>query len=168
MIQQSDNLATNLVIELLGAPRVDQLARELGATGTKILRGVQDLKAFDAGLNNKTTAADMLRLMVACRDSPHFSRDSRRQMMEILRGQRIRSLIAAGLPPDAPATLASKTGSISSAKHDAGIVEFPDRRAYALVLMTWGWGDEGDAAARAAAAVSRLIYDRQAAETVVR
>ncbi|MEX0884750.1 MAG: serine hydrolase [Cyclobacteriaceae bacterium] len=47
MIIKSSNLATNIVIELLGADNVTQTMRDLGAEDIQVLRGVDDLKAFD-------------------------------------------------------------------------------------------------------------------------
>jgi beta-lactamase class A len=65
MIQWSSNLATNLLIEKVTADKVTELAHNLGATGMQVKRGVEDGKAFRAGINNTTTAYDLMVLLRA-------------------------------------------------------------------------------------------------------
>jgi beta-lactamase class A len=59
-------------------------------------------------------------------------------MLEILFQQEFRSGIPAGLPAEvrAGARIANKTGEISVAAHDAGLVFLPDREPYALAVLT--------------------------------
>src|SRR5919201_1180654 len=65
MIVRSSKLATNALIAIVGAARANETAHELGATRIKVLRGVEDQKAYDAGLNNTTTAPDLAALLAA-------------------------------------------------------------------------------------------------------
>src|SRR5687768_1655436 len=65
MIVRSSNLATNTLIEVLDAKKVDATARSLGSTHMKVLRGVEDGKAFQAGLNNQTSPRDLAVLLEA-------------------------------------------------------------------------------------------------------
>src|SRR5437868_10995056 len=58
MISASSNLATNMIIELVDAKKVTQTMHSLGAKNIQVLRGVEDNKAFEKGLNNTTTAYD--------------------------------------------------------------------------------------------------------------
>src|SRR3989440_84050 len=52
MITRSSNLATNILIERVGAARAQASARALGAWSIQVLRGVEDGAAYRAGLNN--------------------------------------------------------------------------------------------------------------------
>src|SRR5580698_2298719 len=54
MITESSNLATNLVIEAVGAKNVVATMRQMGAMDIQVLRGVEDQKAFEKGMNNTT------------------------------------------------------------------------------------------------------------------
>jgi beta-lactamase class A len=56
MITVSSNFAANLLIERVGAENVRKTVARLGADGVVVLRGVEDQKAFDKGLNNVVTA----------------------------------------------------------------------------------------------------------------
>src|SRR6202012_3762668 len=62
MITESSNLATNLVIERVGAADVMVTMREMGANDIRVLRGVEDNKAFERGMNNTTSAYDLMLL----------------------------------------------------------------------------------------------------------
>jgi len=156
MITYSSNLATNILIEIADARRVTQNMRDLGARDIRILRGVEDQKAFDAGLNNATTAFDLMLLFERLGQGDFISRDACRQMLDILKAQYFNEIIPALLPPGVE--VAHKTGSITRHSHDSALVILPDGRRYALVLLSKGW-ESGDLAREIMAKSSRLIYD---------
>lgn len=153
MIVRSSNLATNLLIQLVGAPRVMSQMRELGAEDLEILRGVEDQKAYDAGLNNKVTAYDLMLLLSAVASGRPEASD---RMLEILKHQEFNEKIPAGLPPGTP--VAHKTGDITKVHHDAAIVYPPGESPYVLVVLTSGIADE-KAADQTIAEISRAVWD---------
>jgi beta-lactamase class A len=153
MITVSSNFATNLLIERLGAKRIQQTTDALGASGMRVLRGVEDNKAFDKGLNNTTTARALLTLMAAIADGEAVDRTSSGEMVAILKGQHFNSRIPAGVPPGI--AVAHKTGEITKIQHDAAIVYA--KRPYVLVILVRGLQDEKQGTALAAA-ISRVIY----------
>ena len=144
MITSSSNLAANLLIETLGVENIRRTAAALGAGGMQVLRGVEDGKAFEKGLNNTTTArgpAGAARQDRA-RAAPSTP-ESDRAMVEILKRQKFNDAIPAGLPPGTP--VAHKTGNITRIHHDAAIVYGPD--PYVLVLLVRGIEDKKQSAA---------------------
>jgi beta-lactamase class A len=155
MIQKSSNLATNTVIDLVGATRVDSEAHALGVTRMRVLRGVEDGKAFKQGLNNVTTARDLAILMRAIAEDRAASRRSCEAMRQILFGQEFHDEIPAGLPPGT--RVAHKTGWITGNLHDAAIVYPTGARPYVLVVLTRGIPDE-KVAQSLIADISRLVY----------
>jgi beta-lactamase class A len=134
MITRSSNLATNAIIELLDARTVTATARALGAATIQVRRGVEDTKAFNAGLNNTTSARDLGALMAALAQDRAASRTSCQTMREILLRQEFNEEIPAGLPPGTP--VAHKTGWITATTHDAAIIYPPGRAPYVLVILT--------------------------------
>lgn len=156
MIVRSSNLSTNLLIELVGASRVMDLMRRLGATDIRVLRGVEDEKAYEAGLNNVTSAHDMMLVMKAIAERNAISGEASRLMVEILGGQEFREKIPAGVPEGVP--VANKTGGITRIHHDAAIVFPPSRAPYVLVVLTRGY-DDVDEADRAIVAISRAVWE---------
>ena len=160
MIDRSSNLATNALIALVGARRVTETSRMLGAPGMVVRRGVEDGKAYAAGLNNATTARALAALMRAIEEGRAGAAGSTAEMRKILLGQRFDDEIPAGLPPGTP--VAHKTGSITGVLHDAAVVYPPGRPPYVLVVLTRGITDR-EAASALIADISRLVWEHATA-----
>jgi beta-lactamase class A len=156
MIIVSSNLATNLVIELVDAKNVTASMREIGANKIQVLRGVEDGKAYDKGMNNVTSAYDLMLLFEKIARGELVSQDASLSMEKILLDQKFNEIIPADLPPGVK--VAHKTGNITGVRHDSGIVMLPNGKKYVLVLLSKNLLDE-PAAMKAMAAVSRKIYD---------
>ncbi len=156
MITRSSNLATNLLIADADAQRITTTLRRLGADSIEVLRGVEDIPAFEAGLSNTTTARDMGVVMRALVEGDVAAEPSRREMLEILERQQFRAKIPAGVPDGV--RVANKTGGITGIHHDAAIV-FPDGDVpYVLVVLIRGYPGEFDRADALAAAVSAEVW----------
>lgn len=156
MIISSSNLATNIVIELVDAKNVTQTMRDLGAMDIQVRRGVEDGKAYEKGLNNTTTAYDLMLLFEKIGKKELVSPNACDAMIKILLDQKFNEVIPAQLPKEVQ--VAHKTGSITHVQHDSGLVILPDGRKYVLVLLSKNWESEKEAIG-AMAKVSRLIYD---------
>lgn len=133
MIVSSSNLATNLLLDYITVEEAQRVLRNAGVNGVDLRRGVDDRKAHDRKFNNETTAAGLLDLFATLRGD-FLSKASRDWAINILLQQRFNSMIPAPLP--AHASVAHKTGEISTACHDAGIVYLPEREPYILVVLT--------------------------------
>lgn len=152
MITVSSNLATNVLVDHLGVERIRATVRDLGAEGMNVRRGVEDTKAFQAGLNNTTTARGLLVLFEALARGTAVSAEASREMIDVLARQRFNNAIPAGLPPGT--RVAHKTGSITRIHHDAGVVFGP--RPYVLVVLVRGLADH-TASAALIADLTRLV-----------
>jgi len=155
MIARSSNLATNLLIEDLDPARVNRTAHQLGADSIEVRRGVEDLKAYEQGLNNTTTARDLGRLLAAIAAGRAASPGSTGEMLRILRAQEFNDGIPAGLPPGY--TVAHKTGEITRIAHDAAIVYPPQGPPVILVVLTRGFDQRTDAMAHVRAIAGILF-----------
>ena len=156
MITRSSNFATNVLIGLLDAKTINATAHSLGARSIRVLRGVEDTKAFQKGLNNTTTARDLGVLLAAVETQRAASKKSCRAMKDILMRQEFNEEIPAGLPAGTP--VAHKTGWITGTLHDAAIVYPKGRRPYVLVVLTRKIEKEKDAQ-KLIADLSRLVFD---------
>ncbi len=155
----SSNLATNLLITRVDAKRANATAHALGADSILVLRGVEDGKAYRAGLNNTTTARDLGMLLAAISNGTAASATSCREMLAILAKQQFNEGIPAGLPPGT--WVYHKTGWIGQVVyHDAALVEPVGARGrrYVLVVLTGGIQKDEDAHALVRD-VSRLVFD---------
>ena len=156
MIIVSSNLATNLVIEFANAKATTQTMRELGAEDIEVLRGVEDIKAYQQGLSNSTTAFDLMTIYHKLAKGEVVSPEASQEMIDILKDQKFNEIIPALLPEDVE--VAHKTGVITGLHHDSGIVFLPDGRTYVLVLLSKEMNDF-EAGTQMMARVSKLVYD---------
>lgn len=156
MIINSSNLATNLIIELVDAKNVNRTMREMGANDINVLRGVEDIKAYEAGLSNSTTAYDLMLIFEHLAKGKAVSEEADSRMVDILADQHHRDVIPAKLPGDLK--IANKTGWITGVHHDSAIVYLPDGRKYVLVLLSKNMNDM-EKGTEMLAEVSKMVYD---------
>lgn len=156
MITESSNFSTNLMVDLVGAKNANQTMRSLGAKDIQVLRGVEDNKAYDLGMNNTVTAFDLMVIFEHIAKGTVVNKKACDAMIEILMHQHFRDKIPAKLPPGVKT--ATKTGSIEKISHNSGIVFLPDGRKYVVVLLSRGVEDE-KSVNETLANVSKIIYD---------
>jgi len=154
MITVSSNLATNLLIEKLGVENIRATVHELGADGMNVMRGVEDNKAFQKGLNNTTTARGLGFLLQAIAQGRAVDTASSNEMVAILEWQKFNQGIPAGLPKGIP--VAHKTGEITKIHHDAAIVFA--KRPFILVILVRGLAEKKDSAALMVD-ISKSLYE---------
>ena len=157
MITRSSNLATNILIDRVGASRVQATLHELGADSVRVLRGVEDNAAFRAGMNNTTTARGLGIVMTAIANGRAASAQSCGEMLQVLLRQKFNESIPAGLPRHTK--VAHKTGWITGQHHDAAIVYADGRPRYVLVILTRGLQDEARSA-HLMADLATLVHTR--------
>lgn len=156
MITYSSNLTTNLLIRLVGAEETTQTMRELGAENIRVLRGVEDLKAFEQGLSNRTTPRDLGIIFEHIANGTAVSPEMDSLMVEVLKDQFYKDVIPAKLPDEV--VTANKTGFITGVRHDSAIVYLPDGQSYVLIYLTKNLPD-GDRGTEIGTEISRMIYD---------
>lgn len=156
MITESSNLATNILVEKVGAKAVTDFMAKLGAPGLKVLRGVEDDKAVKAGMNNVGTARGTMTILKRLAEGTAVSKAADAAMMDVLRAQKFNNGIPAGLPKGTP--VAHKTGSFAGVYHDAAVVEPAGRAPFVLVVMTRNVPDDDPKARELAAEIARIAY----------
>ncbi len=155
MITHSSNLATNLLIDLADPRRIARTLDEIGASEMRVLRGVEDIPAFERGMNNSTTAYGFMKVLEGVAAGRVVSARSTEEMLRILEGQEFQEMIPAGLPPGT--RVGNKTGWITRIQHDGAIVYPPNRPPYVLVVLTRGFTDR-ERAAELGREISRRVY----------
>ena len=131
-----------------------------GSAGSSKLTGLSCGEAWkitvrtSEAINNEATADGLLSLLSAIRGD-FLTTESKREVIRILLEQRFNSMIPAGLP--AHATVAHKTGEISTACHDIGIVYLPEREPYIAAILT-EFDPDRDGRRETVAAISEAIY----------
>ena len=156
MITVSGNLSTNILIEIVGADKVQLLMSKINANEMRILRGVEDIKAFRAGKNNVTTARALTTIFEAILNERICNKTNTDRMIAILYQQKFRDKIPARLPGSVK--VAHKTGSITAISHDAGIIYPENKPPYVLSVLTSKFEDSV-LAKECIAEISKRIYD---------
>ncbi len=158
MIVRSSNLATNILMDLVGTDRVDLFIKELGIQDISIIRQIEDSKAYRLNMNNSCTARGLTRIMRLIAESGVISKEASNEMIEVMLGQEFNESIPALLPQSVK--VAHKTGWTGSFFHDTGIV-FPSKREpYAISILTQGFPEESENEAYdCMAQISKLIYE---------
>jgi beta-lactamase class A len=140
MTALSDNTGTNLLLEKLGPRSVGNRMASLGLPESRVFRKVfgNPADSFDPAGSEQwgfgvTTPMDQARLLAWIHRGDAVSPEASREMLRMLRAQFYREGLPRHLPPDVG--VAHKTGSISAARHDCGIVFGPERE-YVLCVMT--------------------------------
>jgi len=158
MIVRSSNLATNILLEIVGTKNVNDFIQTLGIQGVNVQRGVEDNAAFRLGMNNSATARGLTQTMQLIAEGIVVSQQASEKMIEILLGQEFSESIPALLPKSVK--VAHKTGWTDDVYHDTGIV-YPDhRKPYTLSIMTKGFTENQEREAhQCMARISKTIYE---------
>lgn len=156
MITESSNLATNNLFQLIeNYGSISDLLTELEMTDTHILRGVEDQKAYDAGMINTTTATDMVKLYLHISQLVSAGNVAATMLFEAMKRQKHNSIIPFLLPEKLH--IAHKTGTLQSSIHDAALVSSDTGKNYLLVLLSKDLEDR-PMATLALANVSNVFY----------
>jgi beta-lactamase class A len=156
MIINSSNLAADIMIEKVGAKNITPTMRSLGADSILVVRGVEDIKAYQAGISDSTDARDLMILFEKLARGRVVSSQASKQMLTILKQQKHNEKIPAELPNSVQ--VAHKTGAITGVHHDAGLIILPDGHKYVLVLLSKNAPD-GKKVTQMFADISKEVYD---------
>lgn len=150
MVTHSSNLATNLCLAEVGHDAVARVWRQAGASASASPRGIEDHPARAAGVRNRVTAADLVRLLESLEP----------EVLGLLEGNVHRVDLAAGLPPRS--RLASKNGWFPGVRHCAAVVYPQDAEPYTIAVCYTGplanGHDVDDPAARLLARISARVW----------
>jgi beta-lactamase class A len=141
---KSGNLATNLLLEHVGAGAVADVLADAGCSSTTVLpRGIEDAAAREAGMDNLVTAADLALVMRGVAAGTLASPATCAEVERVLAAQEHRDGIPAGTPEGTH--VANKTGWVEGVSHDVALVRPADRPPYVLVMCVTGPLAERDA-----------------------
>lgn len=147
-ITRSSNIATNLLVDVVGLAEVAEVLRLTGCSpATVVARGIEDARAREAGITNTVTASDLGLLMAAvARREPALGGEPVLGPVEGMLSRQVHvDQVPAGLPEGTPT--ASKSGWIPGVSHDVALVRPPGEPPFVLAVCTTIALDETEAAA---------------------
>lgn len=160
-IVRSGNLATNLVLEHVGAAEVTNVLADAGCSAVTVLpRGIGDAVAREAGLDNIVTAHDLARVIGGIASRTLALEATCADVEAVLASQQHRDKVPAGLPPGT--YVANKTGWVDGVAHDVALVRPDGATPFVLVVCTTVDLPEQTANAMIAG-ISGLIWEGRAA-----
>ena len=133
MITDSNNSATNALIDLLGMEKVNEFSRRVGLQNTVLRRHMLDYESARQGRENHTTAEDMLRLYTMLYKGEVLTPFMCQTALPILLRQHDKELL---MFTDPQRKAAHKTGGLSDIAHDAGILYCENGDLVYAVLAT--------------------------------
>jgi beta-lactamase class A len=155
MIIVSDNIAANLLIDLLGMDKIQEMIRALGLKTTKLQRKMMDLESSRRGLENVSTPYELMMTVESIAKAKVPDEASSKTILDILASTQdvfgLRRLIPQEI------RIEHKTGELFSVCNDVGIVRVPDN-PFSISIMSKdvnlvdGWD--------VVAELARLFYDR--------
>ncbi|MBR8833375.1 MAG: serine hydrolase [Stigonema ocellatum SAG 48.90 = DSM 106950] len=153
MITISDNTAANMLIDRLGGMEVlNQRFQSWGLTNTAIRNHLPDLQG-----TNSTSPKDLGSLMAMVIKGNVLSMPSRDRLLDIMRHTVRNQLLPSGL--GGGATIAHKTGDISTMLADAGLVDMPTGKRYIISVMVQRPNND-PRAERLISSISRAAYQQ--------
>jgi len=173
MMMVSDNTAANLLIDRLGASVVNRAVRAAGLERTE-LRGPVDFTklAHDKSALGVSTPEELSRFFANLRRGKLLTPDNTKRMLSVLRIQKYIEPLRRKLPADPyasefgepePVWVASKTGSLTGVRCEAGLVHTP-KAEWAIAVMTKNGTDKrvtsDNEGWQLISRLSRLVYDR--------
>lgn len=120
MVIESDNTATNMLIERLGFDYLNNIFKKVGLEDTNISRYMMDFKSRKKGIENYTTARDIALLFNMIYSGRLINKKVSQECLDILKRQKMKDRIPAHIPVGV--VVGHKTGLENSVCHDAGIV----------------------------------------------
>ena len=136
MIKYSDNIATNVLIDVLGMENINKKSKELGLKSTVLNR-----KMMKNGTENYMNTADIEIILKGILYKTVGSESMCERAMNYLLENDDNDAIVRGLPKGT--IFAHKTGSLTKIRHDGGIV-FSGIK-YIIIILTKGFALENDA-----------------------
>ncbi|MBW7573042.1 serine hydrolase [Caproiciproducens faecalis] len=160
MIVNSDNTATNVLIEFLGMNAMNAYCQRLGLKATVLERKMLDWEAIRQGRNNYTSAQDQLTVFQNLYRASILTPELCRYALGILGQQRDFSM-ALRYIADKDFSAAHKTGGLNYLNHDTGIFSLPGHNYYFGCFVTDSVDDtkENEPSKKLIGRLSRAVYD---------
>jgi beta-lactamase class A len=159
MMTQSDNVASNALLRLVGGPAyVNEVAESLGAPNTFLYQKITSERAAVPALDNRTAPRDMATILDKVYTGEALSSDSSQKMVEIMYQNELQSSLKDGLPKDVEA--AKKGGWLYKVYDEAGIVWHEDR-PYVIAIFSKHGSEDVEVGKALLKGISSGIYKAQ-------
>lgn len=155
MIVQSDNTATNILIDMAGIENINRFIKHIGLKNTVLQRKMLDYGAKKEGRDNLTTSLDMSAFLELLYNGKVVDKDHDALMVDIMKMQLDRSMLYLDIPDDVE--IAHKSGELDNIDHEVGIF-YTKNRNYIFCMLSWD-AESNNYARKTVAKVAKIVYD---------
>jgi beta-lactamase class A len=164
MIIESDNTATNVLMDRVGLATIQSSMKDWGLTSTQLHHKLQIIPARPNPRKNVITARELTAYLAKMARGEIVSYKASRKMLEIMKGQ----VFNDGIPSLLPSVdglvaaipkweFAHKTGWVTGIAHDVGVLYLQDH-SFAVSACAQGFTDRAGIH-RSMGQVGRALYD---------
>lgn len=135
MLIQSDNTATNKIIDLVGQNKINEVIKELGMTNTELNRKTADERNFKSDVENYTSSQDLARLWRHLYNGTYLKKENSQMLIDILTRQQIKNKLSLYISDDLKYDIASKTGDKKGIENDTALIH-TEKGTFTFTVMS--------------------------------
>lgn len=135
MLIQSDNTATNKIIDMLGMDRINSDIKEIGLKNTVLNRKTSDERIENGNIENITSAKDLSNVWKCLHNATYLTKENSTMLIDILRRQQIKNKLALYIPDVLKYEISSKTGDKSGVENDTALIEL-EKGNFSLAVLS--------------------------------
>jgi beta-lactamase class A len=135
MLIQSDNTATNKIIDVLGMEKINSVSKDLKLKDTVLKRKMMDFKARENGLDNFSSSFDLSRCLKILHLGSYLNKENSDLLISILRRSQTREKIPFYIPQREWKNIGNKSGSLDGIENDAALMNL-DKGNFVFVAMS--------------------------------
>jgi beta-lactamase class A len=125
MLIQSDNTASNKIIEILGMNEINNLIKEMGLENTEVIKKPNVNESPQKIVNSITTSVDLSKCWEILFHKLYINEENSNLIINILRRQQIKNKVTYYMPESVLDTIAGKAGDIKGAENDTIFMQLP-------------------------------------------
>ena len=154
MMTESDNTATNILIDILDMNNINTTINKLLCKNSALNRKMMDFDSIKKGINNYTSALDLAIALERLYTNTCINKKYDTLILNIMKDRTNNSKIPSKLPSHIE--ISHKTGELDYIENDAGII-FTPYGDYILIILTEGYNNSVEI--QAISEISKIIYD---------
>ena len=125
MLIQSDNTATNKIIDILTMEEINNNLKEMGLNNTILNRKTTDERKDKDDIENITSALDLAKIWKHMYNKTYLNDENSQMLIDILTRQQIKNKLALYIPDDLKYEISSKTGDKNGVENDTELIRLP-------------------------------------------
>ncbi|MGL5615733.1 MAG: serine hydrolase [Sarcina sp.] len=137
MLIQSDNTATNKLIDILTMESINAAIKEMGLKNTELNRKTCDERGEKQEIENITSAYDLSLMWKHLYKGTYLNENNSTMLIDILRRQQIKNKLALYIPDNLKYDISSKTGDKLAVENDTELISL-SKGNFAFTVMSNG------------------------------